>query len=278
MRRSRIAYSTAEMVWLETNRMMVISDYHAAFCAAFQRTDVTAPDLHRLRKRKSWKVGRAPGRYRGRHTRFSATEIDWLRDNCTMPIRKYHATFCATFERTDITAQSLHGLRKRKQWKTGRTGQFSKGAVPWSKGKKLGNNPGSARTQFRAGELPHNVKYAGHERVSSQGYVEISIDETNPHTGFARRYVQKHRWLWEAKHGPVPDGMCLKCLGEKTNADPANWALVPRGLLPRLNGRHGRSYDDAPDELKPTIMAVAKLEHQIREKQKRRSSRSGSTA
>ncbi|TGV30525.1 HNH endonuclease, partial [bacterium M00.F.Ca.ET.168.01.1.1] len=37
MRRSRIAYSAAEMVWLESNRAMVISDYHRAFQAAFDR-------------------------------------------------------------------------------------------------------------------------------------------------------------------------------------------------------------------------------------------------
>ena len=70
--------------------------------------------------------------------------------------------------------------------------------------------------------------------------------------------------LWEQAHGPVPDGMALKCLGEKTNTDPANWVLVPRALLPRLNGRFGRGYDDAPAELKPAIMAVAKLEHGVR--------------
>jgi hypothetical protein len=43
---------------------------------------------------------------------------------------------------------------------------------------------------------------------------------------------------------------------------------VPRALLPRLNGRFGRGYDEAPEELKPTIMAVAKLEHSVRERRK----------
>jgi hypothetical protein len=38
-------------------------------------------------------------------------------------------------------------------------------------------------------------------------------------------------------------------------------------VLPRLSGRFGRGYDDAPSELKPTIMAVAKLEHQLRQKE-----------
>lgn len=267
---ARIAYSHAELGWLEEHRMMVISDYHAAFCAAFGRTDVTASHLHGLRKRKAWKVGRAPGRYIGRHLLFSRAEINWLRDNCTKSREEYYSEFRAAFPESVATAQQVHALRKREGWKTGRTGHFEKGAAPWSKGKKLPFNANSARTQFKKGQQPHNTKFAGHERVrASDGYIEISVDETNPHTGFERRYVLKHRWLWEQEHGPVPEGMALKCKGNRRNTDPSNWELVPRAVLPRLNGKFGRGYDSAPAEIKPTIMTVAKLEHRIREKGRR---------
>jgi hypothetical protein len=80
------------------------------------------------------------------------------------------------------------------------------------------------------------------------------------------RYV--HVLNWEERHGPIPQGMVLKCKGDKGNTDPSNWELVPRGLLSRLNGRGSRNYDLAPAELKPTIMAVAKLEHGISERRK----------
>lgn len=266
MRPRRIAYSAAEMRWLDDNRMMVISDYHRAFCAEFGRVDVSAANLHGLRKRKGWKVGRGGGRLAGRHRLFSVVEIAWLRDNCVMMIGEYHRAFCAEFDRADVLASALHALRKRKKWKTGRSGHFKKGAPPANKGKKMPFNANSARTQFKAGQLPHNAKYAGHEKVASHGYVEISVEETNPHTGFERRYVLKHRWLWMKANGPIPDGMVLKCKGDVLNTDPSNWDLVPRGLLPRLNGKSGRGYDDAPAELKPTIMAVAKLEHRLRGK------------
>jgi len=97
------------------------------------------------------------------------------------------------------------------------------------------------------------------------------VAETNPHTGYARRYVAKHRHLWEAAHGPLPEGMVLKCLdGDKTNCDPANWEAIPLALLPRLNGRFGRGYDAAPAEVKPVILAVCKLEHRAREIRKGR--------
>lgn len=257
------------MAWLEANRLMVISDYHTAFCAAFNRADVTAANLHGLRKRKGWKVGRAPDRYVGRHIKFSPGEIAWLQDNAIMEIGDYHRAFCSTFNRTDMTAQNLHGLRKRKKWKTGRTGCFTKGAVSWNKGKKLGNNPGSARTQFTKGALPHNAKGAGHESIGEDGYVWIVTDQQNPWTGASTWRVHKHRYLWETANGPVPSGMALKSIdGDRQNTDPLNWELIPRALLPRLNGRSGRGYDQAPAELKPTIMAVAKLEHQLCQKAK----------
>lgn len=61
----------------------------------------------------------------------------------------------------------------------------------------------------------------------------------------------------------------LKCLdGDKLNCAPSNWIAVPQGMLPRLNGNSGRDYDKAPAELKPTILAIAKLEHKAREARK----------
>lgn len=208
---------------------------------------------------------------KGHPITYSSAEMKWLKTNRTMSIRDYHAAFVDAFGRTDVTAPNLHALRKRKSWRTGRTGYFEKGFEPHNKGKTClpgtgGRHPNARATQFKKGNLPHNTKYVGHERVSKEGYVEISIEETNPRTGFERRYVLKHRWLWEQRHGAIPAGMALKCKGDKLNTDPSNWELVPRALLPRLNGRFGRNYDGAPAEIKPTIMAVAKLEHRLNEK------------
>jgi hypothetical protein len=265
MKGARIAYSVEEMVWLEANRMMVISDYHRAFQAAFDRPDISAQNLHALRKRRGWKVGRAPGRFVGRHIRYSADEIAWLRDNRTLPIKDYHAAFFAAFGREDVTEAKLHSLRKRLRLKTGRSGHFEKGASPWSKGKKLPFNANSAATQFKKGQVPHTYRGAGHESVGDDGYVHIVIDAANPWTGASTWRVHKHRYLWEQKNGPVPDGMVLKCLdSDKLNTDPSNWEPVPREVLARLNGgRHRKriAYDAAAPELKPTVMAIAKLEH-----------------
>lgn len=277
MRGQRISYSAAEMAWLEANRMMVISDYHRAFRDRFGRPEISALNLHGLRKRKGWKTGREGDRYRGRHRRFSPAEMAWLEANHTLRIADYHRAFVAAFPREDVRPQNLHALRKRMGWKTGRTGCFEKGAVPMNKGVPCapgtgGRHPNARRTQFQKGQEPHNTKFLGHERINKDGYVEISVAETNPHTGYGRRYVHKHVHLWTQANGPVPKGFALKCLdSNKLNTDPNNWEAVPRGMLPRLNGGRSRkrvAYDDAAPELKPTLMAVAKLEHGIHEKRR----------
>lgn len=213
---------------------------------------------------------------RGRAIPYSRQELRFIEARKEMPRRKLHAEFIKTFERTDVSLIALKALCKRKGWLTGRTGCFEKGSIPANKGKSMPYNPNSARTQFKKGHRPHNTKFAGHERISKDGYVEISIEETNPHTGFERRYVLKHRMMWEQVHGPIPEGMVLKCLdGDKTNTDPSNWKLIPVAMLPRLNGIHGREYDHAPAEIKPTIMAVVELEHALSQHKKREKERGG---
>lgn len=199
---------------------------------------------------------------KGRRIPYTPTELEFIAARRAWSRRELHAAFVAEFGRDDVSLHALKQLCQRKGWKTGRDGRFEKGFTPHNKGKPMPFNPNSARTRFKKGNQPRNTKWAGHERIGKDGYVWISVEQTNPYTGYCRRYVQKHRWLWERLHGPVPDGMVLKSLdGDKTNTDPANWKLIPRALLPRLNGRFGRDYDAAPAELKPTIMAVAEVEH-----------------
>ena len=87
---------------------------------------------------------------------------------------------------------------------------------------------------------------------------------------FQRRWRGVHLIRWEEANGPLPPGHCLKCLdGDKLNTAPKNWACVPRALLPRLIGgnRHRNllPFDEAPPELRPILLATARLEHAARE-------------
>lgn len=213
---------------------------------------------------------------KGKRIKYSAKELAWLKANRSLVIGDYVSGFRAKF-RKDVSASNLHSLRKRKGWKTGRSGRFEKGIVPANKGKTCapgtgGRHPNARKTQFKKGQVPHTWRGAGHERIDSKsGYVVMIVAERNPWTGTKTRPVFKHRWLWEKANGPIPDGYVLKCLdGDKTNCDPSNWVAIPRALLPRLaGGRWGRvPFDTAPAELKPALMAIAKLEHRVRETEK----------
>jgi hypothetical protein len=197
---------------------------------------------------------------------YSPAELAWLSDNRTMPIGDYHAAFCSTFAR-DVSAQNLHALRKRKGWRTGRTGRIEKGATPPNKGKKMPYNAACAATQFkpgnRSGTALDRYKPIGTERMHESGCLQRKVHDGLP---MQSRWQFVHRIEWEAVNGTIPDGMVLKCKGSKTDTAPSNWELIPVGMLPRLNGIHGRGYDAAPEELKPIIMTVARLAHRVAEK------------
>ena len=206
---------------------------------------------------------------------YSADEMAWLEANRLLPISEYHAGFAATFGREDVTAGHLHALRKRKGWKTGRTGYFAKGEASHNKGKRCpegtgGRHPNARKTQFRKGERRGDAvklyKPVGTERLSKDGYRERKIHDGMP---LQSRWRAVHLVEWEAVNGPLPEGHALKCLdGDKLNTDPSNWECIPRSVLARLNGgRWGNklAYDDASPELKPLVMASAKLRQAAKE-------------
>lgn len=213
---------------------------------------------------------------KGRPNPYSEAELAWIerttREAWYATRAEQHEAFVFRFGREDVTFEAFKNLCQRHGWKTGQSGRFKSGQAPANKGKTMPYHPNSARTRFKKGQRPHTWRGPGHESIDNKdGYVWIIVAERNPYTGAATRRVQKHKWLWEKQNGPVPEGHVLKCLdGDKTNTDPLNWAAVPRALLPRLSGRWTVGYDQAPAELKPTILAVAKLEHAAREVRKGR--------
>jgi hypothetical protein len=64
--------------------------------------------------------------------------------------------------------------------------------------------------------------------------------------------------IWEAAHGPLPKGFAVALRdGDNRNCVEENLMLVSRAELLTLNGHR---YKDAPGEIKPAILALAKLE------------------
>jgi hypothetical protein len=206
--------------------------------------------------------------------KYSAAEMAWLGANRTLPIRDYHAAFCAEFGR-DVSAGNLHALRKRNGWKTGRTGCFEKGQEPFNKGKPHPTRGRSGATQFkkgsRTGKAALNYQPIGTERLNEDGYLERKIHDGMP---MQSRWRLVHLVEWEAINGPIPEGQCLKSIdGDRSNTDPSNWQMIPRALLPRLNGGRFKkhlAYDEAAPELRPALITIAKIDHQARELRRQR--------
>lgn len=268
MTRATIPYSAEELAWIKACSDLPRIELHALFVQIYRRKDVTVDHIKSLCSRNGWRAG-PDGRRRnlGKSLILTPDQTEWLRANASLARTEVHSAFLATFPGSTVTADQIVAWRKRNKVSTGRTGRFVKGGTSHNKGRKGFVAPGSEKGWFRKGNIPHTARGVGHESVDAKdGYVWIIVAQTNKHTGAATSRVMKHRWLWEQLHGPVPEGHRLKCLdGNKLNTDPSNWEAIPHGLAPRLNSRFGRGYDQAPDEMKPTIMATAKLEHRLHE-------------
>jgi len=123
------------------------------------------------------------------------------------------------------------GLHKSPEFaeKQFRKGQFRKGQTPHNKGKsrKYWASPEAeelmAKGQFKPGECRDDnprKRQIGHEKVYADGYVWIITEH-------GRR--QKHRWVWEQAHGPIPPDHCVKFRdGNRQNCALDNLYLVSR--------------------------------------------------
>lgn len=170
---------------------------------------------------------------------FNDAERAWIKRRSKWPRRVIHAAFVAKFGRGDeVGVCQVKDLCKKQGWKASPHSLYGKGRTAWNKFKR--------RPPV--------------ERVDHQGYVVVRFWE-----GDRSRRVFKHRLLWETMHGPIPKGFVLRCRGDRGNPDPSNWDMIPAGVLTPLRNR---GYTDAPAILKPAIMAVSKLEHLLRQKQR----------
>lgn len=105
--------------------------------------------------------------------------------------------------------------------------------------------------QFKKGNIPHNTRYNGHERLTKDGYIMMRIKKG--------KYVLKHLYLWEKVNGKLPDSHCLYCIdGNKLNTQPSNWKLISRTELMLRNSRY-----DYPEEVLPSLVLINKLKNKL---------------
>lgn len=160
---------------------------------------------------------------------------------------------------------AIHTALGNRGITSGRTGRFEKGTKPWNAGTKGRRLTTANNGSFKKGDCPANRKPVGSERICSKdGYVLVKVTERDPHTGFPTRYKHKQVHIYEQHYGPVPDGMVVVFKdSDILNFDPENLVLVSRSELLRMNKHR---YKVVPCELKPTVLALSKLEVKMFEK------------
>lgn len=171
---------------------------------------------------------------------------------CKPLTRLFNKTFNA---RVNTTA--LHSSLLRFKIKSGRTGRFEKGDIPFNKGLK--GQGFSPQTQFKKGNVPAGTHQVGTERKRSDGYVWVKIAEP-------RTWREKHVLLYESVHGKVKKGHAVIFLDQNPdNINIDNLKMVERRLLLRLN-KNG--YKKTPEPLKSSVLAFSELEVQIHKSEK----------
>ena len=180
---------------------------------------------------------------------YTACQLSYLKKNYKLAGEELAKRFNLRF-RVKKTAQMLRSLGKRLGFKTGRTGCFKKGNIPWNDGTKGLGLMGANKTSFKKGQMPHNWCPVGSE-VSPDGYLKVKVAEPNV-------WKLKHHLIWEKKHGPIPTGMVVRFKDENQRiCELQNLEMVSRRVSLRLNQS---GYEKLPASLKPTAMTLAKLE------------------
>jgi hypothetical protein len=238
---------------------MNIRDLTLAFNEQFG-TSKTGLQIKSTLKNHRIRCGRKPGdRLIVRSRLHTEEQVQFIRENYAgRSVAEMVALFNEHFK-TNRTWQQIKTLISNRGITSGRTGHFQAGNKPWNYGTKGQGLTGANSKSFKKGNVPPNRKPLWTERVCSKdGFILMKIPETNPYTGFSTRYKHKQVYIWEQEHGPVPKGMVVAFIdGDKSNCEPENLMLLSRFELLTLN-KHG--YKDMPDELKPYVLTLSKLQ------------------
>lgn len=167
-----------------------------------------------------------------------------------MPERDVLVAFNDHFD-TEMTLKQMQSFISNHRILSGRTGCFPKGNKPWNAGTAgkgvMKKNSGS----FTKGQLAHNHKPIGSERINVEGYIQIKTNEPNV-------WELKHRVVWRTEHGAIPKGGVIRFINsDKTDVRLDNLVLVTRHENALLNKYY--EYHNQPPEYKTTVILLAKI-------------------
>ncbi len=164
-----------------------------------------------------------------------------------MPRKEVTAALNARFG-LSLQPGQIGSYAKNHGIKSGRTGHFPKGNVPFNAGTK--GFMSANRTSFAPGAMPHTYVPVGSTSVDGEGYHRTKVGDPNV-------WKYTHRMIWEEAHGPIPKTHAVVFVdGDKTNLRLDNLELITRG---ELSMRNKHQLSSAPQELRPLVKSLAKL-------------------
>ena len=249
------SYTDEQLAWLTKGyQTMRIPELAAAFNA---RYDQSRPDsaIRACLKNRSitCNSGRAKPHY---PISMTGEQVEWLKLKYKSLSRPKLTTAFNKHFGTNKKLSQIVAFLKNHKITCSRTGRYSNGHIPANKGTK--GLTGANRTSFEKGIVPANTKPLWDERTCTRdGYILMKVPRQNPHTSASTRYMHKHVYLWEEANGPVPAKHMITFIdGDKLNCVPENLECISRAENVRRNQMR---LSAQPDELKPSIKALAKL-------------------
>lgn len=156
--------------------------------------------------------------------------------------------------KSEVFKQAELAKQGERLKKVGPKTRFVKGQESHNKGVKMPPEVYSKieRTMFKKGNVPHNTKYNGHERINKDGYVEMRIR--------IGEYELKHRVIWREAGFDIPEGHALVFInGDKMDIRIENLKVISREELMLSNSIH-----NYPEDIKSAIRTLTKLKKRIK--------------
>lgn len=240
--------------------------------------DLTLNAVHSYKANHHIKSGTKPGNKVGTLRTFTPEIKEFIASNHKGVGHQQMADLVNERFGTAYTKDQMKNAYNRYHLNSGLTGRFEKGQTPPNKGKKQSDfmSPEAIErtkaTRFHTGNLPHNTKPVGYERISKDGYIEVKVKMRPSHPACNDNFIPKHRLVWEQANGPIPEGhVVIFKDGNKTNTALDNLMLISQADNAVMNRWGLRTSDPEAAESAVLISKVKRRQNELKRKLKRRS-------
>lgn len=230
----------------------------AAFKARFGR-EISKSSIKSYKNNHHIPSGTPKGRKHWSGPLWTPELVDFLKQNNEGKTAKEVAELINKTFNKSLNAEQIKNVRNRLKIKSGLTGHFPKGHIPYNRGKKGLRIPGSEKGWFKKGSKPWNYAKVGDEAWTTDGYLKVKIAEPD-------KWEYKHILEWEKHNGPRPEGFLIIFKnGNRSDCTIDNLVLVSKAENAIMNHEGLRS---EVSELTNTGILLARLKHTISTKEK----------